>query len=116
MKYIQKWAILFWVALLRSSIYTACTHVKSPTIREIYNSILEWNVYYDTMGHTVFIEDAAETKNYIAYNLVIQTNPSFSLLNTDATPACFWITNPNNIFRGNITRSTRCVGTATFFG
>ena len=53
------------------------------------------------MGHTVFIEDAAETKNYIAHNLVILTKASHSLLNTDSTPACFWITNPDNIFIGN---------------
>jgi hypothetical protein len=26
---------------------------------------------------------------------------SWSLLNTDQTPASFWITNPDNIFRGN---------------
>ena len=53
------------------------------------------------MGHTVFIEDAAETKNYIAYNLVVKVEPSHSLLNTDSTPACFWITHPDNIFVGN---------------
>ena len=53
------------------------------------------------MGHTVFIEDAAETKNLIRYNLVILTQASHSLLNTDSTPACFWITHPDNIFVGN---------------
>ena len=53
------------------------------------------------MGHTIFIEDAAETKNYIAHNLVILTKASHSLLNTDSTPACFWITHPDNIFIGN---------------
>jgi hypothetical protein len=62
---------------------------------------VERNVYYNTMGHTIFIEDAAETKNYIAHNLVILTNASHSLLNTDSTPACFWITHPDNIFIGN---------------
>ena len=49
------------------------------------------NVYYNTKGHTVFIEDGAETKNRIEYNLVIKTEPSFSLLNTDSTPACYWL-------------------------
>jgi hypothetical protein len=53
------------------------------------------------MGHTVFIEDAIETKNLIEENLVVNVKPSFSLLNTDSTPACFWITHPDNIFIGN---------------
>jgi len=53
------------------------------------------------MGHTIFIEDAIETKNYIENNLVVDVRRSWSLLNTDQTPACFWITNPNNIFIGN---------------
>ena len=53
------------------------------------------------MGHTIFIEDAAETKNLIEDNLVLDVRRSFSLLNTDSTPACFWITNPDNIFRRN---------------
>jgi hypothetical protein len=53
------------------------------------------------MGHTVFIEDAIETKNRIEHNLVASIKPSFSLLNTDSTPACFWITHPDNIFVGN---------------
>jgi len=53
------------------------------------------------MGHTIFIEDAIETKNLIDSNLVVDTRASNSLLNTDSTPACFWITNPDNIFRNN---------------
>jgi hypothetical protein len=53
------------------------------------------------MGHTFFIEDAIETKNLIENNLAIKTKASWSLLNTDQTPASFWITHPDNIFRGN---------------
>ena len=53
------------------------------------------------MGHAFFIEDAIETKNVLLNNLAINANPSFSLLNTDTTPASFWITNPDNIFIGN---------------
>lgn len=59
------------------------------------------NVYYNCKGHTVFVEDGVETKNRVEYNLVINTEPSFSLLNTDSTPACFWLTNPDNILIGN---------------
>ena len=53
------------------------------------------------MGHTIFVEDGAETNNYIAYNVVAGTRRSFSLLNTDTTPGCFWVTHPDNIFVGN---------------
>jgi len=53
------------------------------------------------MGHTFFIEDAVETKNLLEENLAVLTRRSFSLLNTDQSPASFWITHPDNIFRGN---------------
>ena len=41
------------------------------------------NVAYNTKGHTFFIEDAAETKNYLEKNLAILTKKSWSLLNSD---------------------------------
>jgi len=53
------------------------------------------------MGHAIFIEDAAETKNIIDGNLVVSTKRSWSLLNTDQTPASFWITHPDNVVRNN---------------
>lgn len=59
------------------------------------------NVAYNTMGHTFFIEDAVETNNYLEENLAVLTRKSWSLLNSDQTPASFWITHPTNIFRGN---------------
>ena len=59
------------------------------------------NVAFEIKGHTIFIEDAIETNNYIYKNLIMKTMRSMSLLNTDQTPACFWITHPNNIFIDN---------------
>jgi len=59
------------------------------------------NFAFDVKGHTVFIEDGIESKNYIANNLIMMTKRSMSLLNTDSSPACFWITNPDNIFINN---------------
>mmetsp|Transcript_26971 Transcript_26971/g.4964 ORF Transcript_26971/g.4964 Transcript_26971/m.4964 type:complete len:194 (+) Transcript_26971:5890-6471(+) len=55
----------------------------------------------NTRGHTFFIEDGIETHNIIEENLGLGTRPTFSLLNSDTTPATFWITNPNNIIRNN---------------
>lgn len=87
------------------------SYIKNNAIHETYNRAITIhgvhylqivnNVAYKTMGHTIFIEDAAETKNFIDSNLVVDTRASFSLLNTDSTPASFWITHPDNIFRNN---------------
>ncbi len=59
------------------------TYNRGITFHDIHYLRVEWNVAYHTMGHTFFIEDAIETKNYIAYNLAVKTKASFSLLNTD---------------------------------
>jgi hypothetical protein len=53
------------------------------------------------MGHNVFIEDGVERRNLIEHNLVVASKASHSILNTDTTPASFWITNPDNIWKGN---------------
>ena len=53
------------------------------------------------MGHTFFIEDAAETNNRLTRNLAIRTEASSSLLNTDQSPASFWITHPDNTITDN---------------
>ena len=87
------------------------SYVRNNAIRRSYNRgttlhgvkylRVERNCYWDVMGHTIFVEDAAETKNLVRYNVIAGTKPSFSLLNTDQTPGCFWITHPDNIFVGN---------------
>jgi hypothetical protein len=74
---------------------------RGTTVHGVHHLRILKNVYFDVMGHTVFIEDAIETKNRIEDNLVVNTKPSFSLLNTDGTPACFWITHPDNIVKRN---------------
>ena len=74
---------------------------RAFTIHGTHYLRLERNVVYAVKGHTIFIEDAAETNNYIKGNLVMKTMRSMSLLNTDQTPACFWITHPTNIFIDN---------------
>ena len=74
---------------------------RGTTIHGVHYLRVQRNTYFNIMGHTIFVEDAAETKNLIEYNVVAGTKPSFSLLNTDASPGCFWITHPDNIFVGN---------------
>jgi cell surface hyaluronidase len=62
------------------------------------------------MGHTFFIEDAAETKNIYDHNLAIKTKASDSLLSTDQTPGGFWITHPDNVVTNNAIAGTDAYG------
>lgn len=74
---------------------------RAFTIHGTHYLRIERNVAFEVKGHTVFIEDAIETRNYIYQNLIMKTKRSWSLLNTDQTPACFWITHPYNNFVEN---------------
>ena len=78
------------------------TFNRAITIHGVHYLRVQRNVAYEVMGHSYFIEDAIETKNIIEYNLGLLTRRSFALLNTDYTPATFWITNPDNIVRHNV--------------
>ena len=60
------------------------------------------NVAYNIEGHAYFMEDGIEMENVFEGNLGIWARRSHSSLNTDASPAVFWITNPQNYFRGNV--------------
>ena len=69
---------------------------------------LRHNVLYNVMGHTVFIEDGVEEYNRVEENFGCKTIPSMSLLNTDQTPAVFWIvTGKNYILRNRAVASRR---------
>jgi len=74
---------------------------RAFTIHGTHYLRLEKNIAFSVKGHNIFIEDAVETKNVIKENLIMRTLRSFSGLNTDQTPACFWTTHPNNIFIDN---------------
>lgn len=74
---------------------------RGTTIHGVHYLRVTHNVYYHCKGHNLFIEDGVETRNYIAYNLIMQVRASHSILNTDTTPAGLWMTNPDNIVVGN---------------
>jgi len=78
---------------------------RAFTIHGTHYLRIDKNVAYEVKGHTLFIEDAIETKNHITNNCIIKTKRSWSLLNTDQSPACYWITHPFNNFLYN-----RCGG------
>lgn len=77
------------------------TYNRAVTFHAVHQLRVQNNVAFETMGHTFFIEDAIETMNVIENNLAVKAKSSWSLLNTDQSPASFWITHPNNIFKGN---------------
>ena len=63
------------------------------------------NVCYDHLGHGYFLEDGIETRNVLRDNLgVLSRRPADAdrLLPSDARPATFWITNPDNSLVGNV--------------
>ena len=89
--------------ITNSSIHN--TFNKGITIHGTSNVRAENNVIYETIGHSVFLEDAAETGNQILGNLVFGTREADSdtPLPTDFKDvSSFWVENPNNTFIGNI--------------
>ena len=86
------------------------TYNRAITTHGVHYFRVERNVAYDTMGHTYFIEDAAETKNRYEHNLSIKTKLSDALLNTDQSPGGFWITHPDNYFIGNAVAGSDAYG------
>ena len=77
------------------------TFNRAVTIHAVHHLLVEHNVVYNVMGHAYFLEDGIETKNILQYNLAIFVKPASSLLNTDISPAAFWVTNPDNYIRHN---------------
>ncbi len=66
------------------------------------------NLCYDIAGHAVFVEDAVERRNIIEDNLVLRVRQPISpVIDSDIVrfrrgPSGFWLTNPDNIVRGNV--------------
>ena len=90
---------------VRNSYVRSCsvhrTFNRAVTIHGVHHLRVMDNVAFDTMGHTYFTEDAVETKNVITGNLAVLTQASNALLNTDQTPASFWLVNPDNTVTDN---------------
>ncbi|PTA68847.1 G8 domain-containing protein [Deinococcus arcticus] len=66
---------------------------------------LEGNVTFNAVGHCFFLEDGTETGNRLLGNLAVQTRgaaPRDAILETDVFAAAYWITNPDNVLRGNV--------------
>ena len=68
------------------------------------------NVAFDAKGHCYMTEDGSETGNEFLYNIGTKIAKANKLIpdegpngnETDHEPAIYWITNPTNIFIGNV--------------
>ena len=83
---------------------------RGTAVHGIHFLRLEGNVVYHIMGHTFFIEDGVEEYNVLDNNLAIKTIPSMNLLNTDQTPAGFWIVSGKNRILNNHAVASRRYG------
>ncbi len=89
------------------------TNNRCLTIHGSDNATAQRNVCYDHLGHGYFLEDGSESGNLLEKNLGLTSRvPSVALriLPSDATPATFWITNPDNTFRGNVAAGSVAFG------
>ena len=86
---------------------------RCVTVHGSSNATVQGNVCYDNIGHGYFLEDGAETGNLFEDNLGMLTRTPAAgqaLIPSDVTPATFWITNPANIYRGNVAAGSRGFG------
>src|SRR5688572_8477413 len=109
------------------------TYSRCVTVHGTNNVRVENNVTFNTVGHCFFLEDGIETGNQFVRNLGIMTkcHPTLPceptnltlphqntkgqesehvLIPSDNTVSTFWITNPDNIYRGNVAAGSDQVG------
>jgi cell migration-inducing and hyaluronan-binding protein len=83
------------------------------TVHGTDNVVADGNVCHDHIGHGFFLEDGAESGNTFTGNLVLTTRAPATgeqVLPSDTRPASYWITNPDNTYRGNVAAGSRGIG------
>jgi cell migration-inducing and hyaluronan-binding protein len=83
------------------------------TIHGTHGIVAERNVAFDAIGHCYFFEDGIEAGNELVENLGVLTRrpePGYALLESDLTPATFWISHPDNAFIGNVAAGSEARG------
>jgi len=86
---------------------------RCVTIHGTRNLGVERNVCYDHQGHGYFIEEGAETGNRLVGNLGVLTRRPLHqhrVIPSDAKPATFWVTNPNNTLIDNVAAGSEGLG------
>ncbi len=85
------------------------SYVRGASVHHTFNRCVTFHgsdyvhmqdtVGYESLGHCYFFEDGVETGNTLYCNLGLSTrrpDEGMALLESDQTPATFWITNPTN--------------------
>ena len=78
---------------------------RALTVHGTQNLRVSGLVAYRSYGHLVFLEDGVETGCHLTDNLALRPlapPESRRLLDSDASPAGFWVTNPANDLHGNV--------------
>jgi hypothetical protein len=86
---------------------------RCVTVHGTNDVTVETNVCYDHAGHGYFLEDGIETRNTFSGNLGLLTRippEGKRLLASDATPATYWMTNPDNTWRDNVAAGSEGYG------
>ncbi len=81
------------------------SYSRCMTIHGTHRVTLEANVCYDHEGHGFFLEDGIERGNVLVRNLGMRTRAPEAaqrLLPSDAQPATFWVSNPDNDLHDNV--------------
>ncbi len=109
------------------------TYSRCVTVHGTNNLLVENNVTFNNVGHCFFMEDGIETGNQFIRNLGMQTkcHPTLPceptnltiehqstngqkskhvLIPSDNTVSTFWITNPDNIYQGNVAAGSDQIG------
>ena len=100
---------------------------RALTIHRTNDVLVENNVFFDHIGHGIFLEEGNEERNQIIGNLVIGTKRPLptEALSTHVVdgetidewqnrgPASYWITHPNNTVKDNVAAGT--VGTGFWY-
>ena len=100
---------------MRGNVVTESAN-RCITIHATNGATIKDNICYDIMGHGLFMEDAVERRNVIEGNLIVTIrNPEEPLLNHEGGvfqggSSAFWLTNPDNIVRGNVGVDAEGVG------
>ena len=107
------------------------TYSRCVTVHGTNNVRVENNVAYNNVGHCYFLEDGVEHGNQYLGNLGMLTrcnptrpcnstnalngsgagqNATDQLIPSDNTASTFWITNPDNTYRGNVSAGSEATG------
>ncbi len=86
---------------------------RCVTVHGTDNALVDGNVCEDHIGHGFFLEDGAESGNTFTNNLAMTARTPATgeqVIPSDTRPSSFWITNPDNTYRGNHAAGSKGVG------